>query len=88
MTKRSLLIIFTSINIIFIGAQVYKHTKMTHLRYTQSNLIAQQQKFAHEAEILRQQICAHKDVGHIKQYAQEELHMKPLALNRVKRINL
>jgi hypothetical protein len=87
-TKRSLLIIFTTINVVFIGAQVYKHTRMTHLRYVQSGLLAEQQKLEHDAELLRQQICAHKDIGHIKKYAQDELHMKPLPLNRVKRINL
>jgi len=87
-TKRSLLIIFTTINVVFIGAQLYKHTRMTHLRYTQSTLIADQQKLDHEAEVLRQQICAHKDISHIKKYAADELRMKPLPLNRVKRINL
>ena len=88
MTKRSLLIIFTAINVVFIGAQVYKHTRMTHLRYIQSGLVAEQQKLDHDAEVLRQQICAHKDIGHIKKYAQDELHMKPLPLNRVKRVTL
>ncbi len=88
MTKRSMLIMFTTINIAFIGAQLYKHARMTHLRYTHSSILAEQQKLEHEAELLRQKLCAHKDVGQIKKYAQEELHMKPLALNRLKRINL
>lgn len=88
MTKRSILIMFTTINIAFIGAQLYKHARMTHLRYTHSNILAEQQKLEHEAESLRQRLCAHKDVAEIKKYAQNELRMKPLPLNRLKRINL
>lgn len=86
MTKRSVLIIFTSINIIFIGAQVYKHARVTHLHYTHSTLLAQAQELDRAAESIRQQLCAHKDVAHIKKYAHDTLHMKPLALNRVKRL--
>lgn len=83
-----MLIMFTAINSAFIGAQLYKHARMTHLRYTYSSILAEQQKLDHEAESLRQKLCAHKDVAHIKKYAQEELNMKPLVLNRLKRINL
>ncbi len=88
MTKRSVLIIFTLINIVFIAAQVYKHARINNLNYTHSTLIAETHTLDHAVESLRQQLCVHKDVGHIKKYAQETLHMKPLALNRVKRLAL
>ena len=83
-----MLIIFTTINLVFIGAQVYKHARITHLNYTHSTLVAESHTLDHTAESLRQQLCVHKDVVHIKKYAQEVLGMKPLALHRVKRLTL
>lgn len=86
--KRSFLILFTTLNIIFIAAQVYKHTRIVQLNYAQSKLLTDARTSEHTIESLRQQICAHKDITAIKKYAQEELHMKPLSLTKVKRITL
>lgn len=85
-TQRSMLIIFTSLNLVFIGAQVYKHARMTHLNYTYSTLTAELHTLENNAEAVRQQLCAHKDIAHIKQYAQDVLNMKPLSLQRIKRL--
>lgn len=86
MNKRSLIIIFTSLNLLFISAQVYKHTRVVQLNYAHNKIMSESKTLDHTIESLRQKICAHTDTNSIKIYAQEVLHMKPLALAKVKRI--
>jgi len=87
-TKRSAIILFTALNILFIGAQLYKHARMIDLTTAYHSGEKKLQELDHTIEALHQKICAHKNVENIKQYAQDVLHMKPLSLTKVKRINV
>ena len=86
MKKRSFLILFTSINLLFISAQIYKHTRIVQLNYAHNTLNTESKKLDHTLETLRQKICVHTNTQSIKAYAQNVLQMKPLSLTKVTRI--
>jgi hypothetical protein len=87
MTKRQIIGIFTGINLLFIGAQLYKHTRIVHLEYKTTQAIQSMRMLDHTIEELQQQICAHKNPHSIQKYAQDTLHMQPISLARIQRIS-
>jgi hypothetical protein len=88
MTKKQCIIACTTSNLLFIVAQIYKHTQFVH--YTYQKQQAEHALAMHEETIkaLTQQLYALKDRIAIKEFAQTQLSMKPIALHQIKRLSL
>lgn len=88
MTKKQYITICMMINVLCIVAQIYKHTRWLHYMYCmqqEEKLLDQQEELSVS---LAQQLYALHDRTAIKEFAQRELNMRPVALHRIKRFSL
>lgn len=86
--KRALFLgIFFGAQLVFIFAHIHKHTLFIRQSYrTQKNekLLAQ---LTGKKQEVAAQLQALKSHAAIKKYAHETLHMRPISLNQIRRLN-
>ena len=87
MNQSRFLTIFITANVLFILLHIHKHTQIVRHAYRKQELEHQIDLTANKKEQLLQQLCALKNRESIYQYAQHELHMRPLQLNQIKKIS-
>ena len=78
--------IFITTNVLFILLQIHKHTQIIRHSYKKQELEQQLTLLAEKKEQLTHILCEHKSHEAIHRYAQQELAMKPLQLNQIKKI--
>ena len=87
MKKKSFLTIFISAHIILIFLQIHKHTLFIKNSYNHQQCEKKLATLTEKKQTLTQELYALKDRENIKKYAQEKLHMRPYALNQVKKLS-
>ncbi len=87
MKKNSFITIFITAHIVLIFLQVHKHTLFIKNSYNQQQCEKKIACLTEKKQILTQEVYALKDRENIKKYAQNKLHMRPYALNQVKRLS-
>lgn len=70
----------------FIVAHIYRHTQFITQSFRHQKNERTQQHLEHKKQTLGAQLYAMKDPNYIKRYAQEHLHMQPIALAQVKKM--
>ncbi len=86
MKKNSFLTIFISAHIILIFLQIHKHTLLVKNSYNQQQCEKKIATLTDKKQTLTQELYALKDRENIKQYAQNNLHMRPYKLSQVKKL--
>jgi len=88
MKKNSFLTIFISAHILLIVLQIHKHTLFIKNSYKHQQCEKKLVALTEKKQTLTQELYALKDRDNIKKYAQEKLHMRPYALNQVKKLHV
>jgi cell division protein FtsB len=86
MTKKKFFAVCSCINVLFIGAQIYKHTQFVRYTYRKQQEERTLQQQQETIAALTQQLYALQDRTAIKEFAQKELGMKPVALHQIQRL--
>lgn len=87
MKKNSFITILISAHIVLIFLQVHKHTLFIKNSYNHQQCEKKLARLTEKKQILTQELYALKDRENIKKYAQNKLHMRPYALNQVKKLH-
>jgi hypothetical protein len=87
MTKKQSIATCALINVLFIIAQIYKHTQFVQYTYNKQKQEVLLNEYEQTAATLTQQLYACKDRTSIKKFAQDKLGMKPITLAQIKRLS-
>lgn len=86
MNKKQSLIACATINVVFIFAQIYKHTQHATYLYEKQKHETTVAQCTQTIDELTQELHSLKDREHIKHYAATALAMRPLDIKHVKKI--
>jgi cell division protein FtsL len=86
MKKNFFITIIITVHIILIFLQVHKHTLFIKNSYNHQQCEKKIVALTEKKQILTQELYALKDRESIKKYAQNNLKMRPYALNQVKKL--
>jgi cell division protein FtsL len=86
MKKNSFITFFITAHIVLIFLQVHKHTLFIKNSYNQQQCEKKIAALTEKRQTLTQELYALKDRESIKKFAQNKLHMRPYALNQVKKL--
>lgn len=86
MKKNSFITFFITAHIVLIFLQVHKHTLFIKNSYNQQQCEKTIAALTEKKQAITQELYALKDRENIKKFAQETLHMRPYALNQVKKL--
>lgn len=86
MKKNYFITFFISAHIVLIFLQVHKHTLFIKNSYNQQQCEKKIAALTEKKQTLTQELYALKDRENIKKYAQNNLKMRPYALNQVKKL--
>ena len=86
MNKKQFIVAFASINVLFIFAQIYKHTQVVKCTYAQQQYEKQIHEQTQTIQELTQQLCALKNRDDVQAFAQKKLGMQSIALKDIKRV--
>ena len=73
-------------HVAFIVAHIHRHTRFIGESFRRQRNERTRQQLVHKRQELAAQLCAIQDHGYIKRYAEEKLHMKPISLSQVKKL--
>ena len=86
MKKNFFITIIITVHIVLIFLQVHKHTLFIKNSYNHQQCEKKIVALTEKKQILTQELYALKDRESIKKYAQNNLKMRPYALNQVKKL--
>ena len=84
MKKANFITLFISVNVLFIFAQIYKHSSVIKLSYRKQKNEADKKLLMQKKQDLTQQLYALKDRKAIKRYAANKLNMRKVNLKNIK----
>jgi hypothetical protein len=86
MKKKKILGVFIGVHIAFIFLQIYKQSYLVQLTYEKQHHEKVKQELLEKKNHLTQQWYILQNRSAIKEYAQQELGMKKVALKQIKKI--
>lgn len=87
--KRNIFVIlFISVNILFIFLQIHKQSTFIKLSYENQRLEKEKQQLVHKKEELTQKLYELQDPSEIKKFASNDLNMQKIKLNQIKKIDI
>lgn len=86
MKKKSFIVLFLAVHVIFIVLQIDKQSKMVKLSYTKQKEEQVRKALSNKKQALINRLYALRNKQKIKTYAQTHLKMKPLKIKQVQRI--
>jgi len=86
LNKKQCIVVCVAINVAFIFAQIYKHTKLVQYAYLKQHDEHILEHHQQTIQTLTQQLHALKDRETIRAFAQKELSMQPLSMKQIKRL--
>lgn len=86
MKKKSFIVLFLTVHVLFITIQINKQSKMVKLSYTKQKKEQTLKTLFNKKQALVNKLYELKNKNSIKAYAQNHLQMKPLKIKQVQRI--
>ncbi|MEX0940161.1 MAG: hypothetical protein WDZ41_02285 [Candidatus Babeliales bacterium] len=86
MQKKTFIILFIGMHVIFILLQVHKQSYAIQLSYLKQKNDKIKQELIDKRKILTQEYYAMQNKSSIKKFAQQELGMKKISLKQVKQL--
>ena len=86
MKKIQFLALFLAANTLFIFLHIHKHVKFVQHSFAKQRYERQLNELAMQKDTLINKLYAIQDRADIKSFAQNNLKMKPVALNQVKKL--
>ena len=86
MKRSAFIVLFIGAQLVFVVAQIHKHTLIAKLSYLKQKLDAEKYKLAEQKQALINQWYKLTNRSAVKEYAEKELHLQPLSLSQVKKI--
>lgn len=86
MKRSAFIAIFIGAQLLFVVAQIHKHTLIAQLSYRRQEKEAQKYALIKQKEELINQWYMITDRSAVQKYAQDKLHLEPLSLSQVKKI--
>ena len=87
MKKKTFILLFIGVHVLFIALQIDKQSRMVRLSYKKQKDEQKYKELITTKQALVNKLYAIKNKKEIKAYAQEQLDMKPLKLHSIKRIS-
>lgn len=86
MKKKTFIVLFLAVHVIFIALQIDKQSRMVKLSYTKQKEEQTRKILSNKKQALINKLYALKNKQKIKTYAQNHLKMKSLKIKQVQRI--
>lgn len=86
MKKKTFIIIFLTVHVLFIALQIDKQSRMVKLSYTKQKAEQTIKTLSNQKQALVNKLYMLKNKHEIKTYAHTHLKMKPLKIKQVQRI--
>ncbi len=86
MKKKTFIVLFLAVHVLFIALQIDKQSRMVKLSYTKQKEEQTLKTLLNKKQALINKIYMLKNKNEIKTYAQSHLKMKPLKIKQVQRI--
>lgn len=86
MKRATFIGLFISVHLIFVIAQIHKHSQIVKLSYQKQKNEKLRNELAEKQLVLTHQLYAHKNLGAIKEFAIKNLNMAPVKLSQIKRL--
>lgn len=86
MKKKSFIILFLTVHVLFIALQIDKQSRMVKLSYTKQKAEQTVKTLSNQKQALINKLYMLKNKNEIKNYAHNHLQMKPLKIKQVQRI--
>lgn len=86
MKKKTFIVLFLAVHVLFIALQIDKQSRMVKLSYTRQKKEQTLKALSNKKQALINKLYALKNKQKIKTYAQTHLKMKPLKIKQVQRI--
>ena len=86
MKRKTFIGLFITVHILFIAFQIDKQSRLVKLTYQKQRNDTEKQKLLARKQELTVELYNLKQPQAIKQYAQNNLNMKPLDIKKIKRI--
>ena len=83
-----LLYSFIAINLIFIFLQIHKQSYLVKMYYEKQRLEKEKEQLIQKQNNLTQQIYELKNLNNIMKYSSDNLNMKKVKLNQIKKLSL
>lgn len=86
MKKKTFIVLFLTVHVLFIALQIDKQSKMVKLSYTKQKAEQTHSTLSKRKQELINRLYTLRNKQEIKNYAQAHLNMKPLKIKQVQRI--
>jgi hypothetical protein len=87
MKRATFIGLFISVHLVFVIAQIHKHSQIVKLSYQKQNFEKRRNDLVEKQHSLTHQLYAQKNLGAIKEFAIKNLHMAPVKLSQIKRLH-
>jgi len=87
MKRKSFITIFVAVHVLFIALQIDKQSKIVKLSYQKQRHEEEKKKLLAQKQKQTNTLFALKKPSQVKQFATQQLSMKPLDLKQIKRIS-
>jgi hypothetical protein len=87
MKQNQFITIFLAVNVVFIFLHIHKHVRFVQHSFEKQRyerMLAQLEK---ERDVLTNQLYTLQNRSDIKAFAQETLHLRPIALSQIKKLD-
>lgn len=86
MKKKTFVVLFLAVHVLFIALQIDKQSRMVKLSYTRQKKEQTIKTLSNKKQALINKLCTLRNKQKIKTYAHTHLKMKPLKIKQVQRI--